>query len=1182
MDPLSITLKSFSSIIPHTSSMSGQDPFSWSVDQVIDQICFTTSSLRASLTIKSNLNLSKLQTSLRDNDIDGESLLSLEDTNVKDDLGISSFGQRREIRKIIQYLRQVSKLYNSSLEASHRDVSKRLLSERESSSEPQPEPQSKKRRIQPLNISTEPVTKPDSFDPNDLSDDWKNFLSRHQEGSDEEILRPYNESDAEKELDSEEDRSLMEEMESEDDQAPPSAPRLATNEIDQVVDEALREYRMTWNNGKRSKKYKQALRRWLQAAKAGTRKPQQYALQRDLHQMRARLSKFRKAITDVTNDYHKIEEVKRNCANLQATVEDCAEKEYYLEVLSSNEPPKKPVEDVQSTTTTDEQVPEGEEILDSSDTEQNLSNSEDAEEVDEVDPMSEDDSGLSLPYDPTDYGWSPRMPTAETEPEHLTTTLPDPFIEAPGEPMVADAQLPYIWPPTSASPLLPDLSDRNNLIFAPETIMSSPPIPLPDRTNPALASSRPESRASESVQTDFSEDDSDLDRLPRLPTSRYRHQGATVDTAITLGSSPARSAAEDIVSDQSLKTPPLNPTTPSKLKLERTPATEKWPDIQATRALKWTEIDDERTALCKIVYRFARQNAVDVLEYIKQFTVLEMPSALHAIIAEVQDQQQDDESHGDDEMDPGLLWLHFFVTFLCKKGFRSIWRVPEAYLDEAYNVASPRVPQFDRLLKPLLQHYISTKTDTLSANASGQYWNQQFKEAGVLPGPKILSPTARLIRDSLLRARLKSDTGIRQRASKSPDLLELDSEIEAEQEAKVTSSIKKRKRVVQQSQEALTQQAADQSRVQEQEQRREMLMNKLQSQEVAVAERKVPINTDPDNVVFLDQHIARRIKEHQITGIQFIWRELIEDSKHQGALLAHTMGLGKTMQVISFLVTLAQCNASSDANIRNLIPQDLRSGKVLVLCPASLVDNWYDEILMWTPSNQKNLLGNVYKGLGSRHIKLRNIELWTAGSGIMIMSYESVRALVDDRKLSRQQRDAMDDALLNGPAIVIGDEAHKMKNAKSSLNKLAQRFRTTSRIALTGSPLNNHLEEYHTMINWIAPGYLGTIIQFRDKYSEPIERGLWEESTRYDRRKSLERLYVLKRDLAPKIDRKGMFFLIHHNHYDLVTDVLFRHLCHCRRYASKDRILHYNHPNRHSAANLLNNDKTYSWWHQER
>ena len=284
----------------------------------------------------------------------------------------------------------------------------------------------------------------------------------------------------------------------------------------------------------------------------------------------------------------------------------------------------------------------------------------------------------------------------------------------------------------------------------------------------------------------------------------------------------------------------------------------------------------------------------------------------------------------------------------------------------------------------------------------------------------------------------------------------------------------------------------------------------------------VPINT-VEPFVYLDQHIARRVKEHQIEGIQFIWRELIMDPKHQGCLLAHTMGLGKTMQVISFLVALAQANQSGNAAITDMIPPHLRnSKKVLVVCPASLVDNWFDEILMWTPPEDPGLLGGIYKISGLRKDKIRKINEWNAAPGILIISYESLKTLLNEKRSSPEDFAALEQSLLEDPCVVIADEAHKLKNAKSTVNKVASSIKTPSRIALTGSPLNNHLEEYHTMINWIAPNYLGTLVQFRDKYSEPIQQGLYADSSRYEKRKSLEKLYVLKRDLAPKIDRKDI------------------------------------------------------------
>jgi SNF2 family DNA or RNA helicase len=92
-----------------------------------------------------------------------------------------------------------------------------------------------------------------------------------------------------------------------------------------------------------------------------------------------------------------------------------------------------------------------------------------------------------------------------------------------------------------------------------------------------------------------------------------------------------------------------------------------------------------------------------------------------------------------------------------------------------------------------------------------------------------------------------------------------------------------------------------------------------------------------------------------------------------------------------------------------------------------------------------------------------------------------------------------------------------VKNANSATSMTTSLFRSRSRIALTGSPLANNVAEYHTMIEWIAPNYLGPAVEFRAKYVEPIQAGLYHDSSAYERRKSLTMLGVLKEDLSPKV-----------------------------------------------------------------
>lgn len=235
---------------------------------------------------------------------------------------------------------------------------------------------------------------------------------------------------------------------------------------------------------------------------------------------------------------------------------------------------------------------------------------------------------------------------------------------------------------------------------------------------------------------------------------------------------------------------------------------------------------------------------------------------------------------------------------------------------------------------------------------------------------------------------------------------------------------------------------------------------------------------------------------------------------------------------ITLLVAIAEAAQSPDPSISSQIPPTLRESKTLILCPPSLIDNWMDELLIWAPPG---LLGEYRKfdsTLRSVEIRLDVIENWYRNGGVLIMGYEMFRKLIHNRA-TRKHRAPLDEddhvqvrkQLLEGPNIIIADEAHKMKNANASITQAAVNFRSRSRIALTGSPLANNIEEYHTMIEWIAPNYLGPIAEFRAKYVEPIQQGLWSESTSYERRRSLKMLGVLREDLAPKVHRADVSVL---------------------------------------------------------
>ncbi|KAJ5921229.1 hypothetical protein N7466_009555 [Penicillium verhagenii] len=281
--------------------------------------------------------------------------------------------------------------------------------------------------------------------------------------------------------------------------------------------------------------------------------------------------------------------------------------------------------------------------------------------------------------------------------------------------------------------------------------------------------------------------------------------------------------------------------------------------------------------------------------------------------------------------------------------------------------------------------------------------------------------------------------------------------------------------------------------------------------------------TFKDPAIYLPPTIGKFIKSHQLAGIQFMWRELCDSGKPQGCLLAHVMGLGKTLQVISLLVTIGEAAASQNPRIKAQVPERLHRSQTIILCPPSLIPNWVKEFECWAPVGHH--LGEIRSvtasGVPNYLERLETVLDWQKNGGVLILSYDLLRNLVNHgvSQLSPEDHKLMKDALLNGPNIVVADEAHKLKSENSAISKVTALFKTKSRIAMTGSPLANNLAEYYQMIDWVAPGYMESMHSFKEKFMDPIQTGLYIDSTEDERRKGLIAMEVLKGVLEPKVQR---------------------------------------------------------------
>ncbi|KAL9579201.1 MAG: hypothetical protein Q9212_005243 [Teloschistes hypoglaucus] len=348
------------------------------------------------------------------------------------------------------------------------------------------------------------------------------------------------------------------------------------------------------------------------------------------------------------------------------------------------------------------------------------------------------------------------------------------------------------------------------------------------------------------------------------------------------------------------------------------------------------------------------------------------------------------------------------------------------------------------------------------------------------------------------------------------------------------NTAKKRKYAITESQEAASIRKKAHQRVEDRERRQDQLKKALKKMgQTEENPSQVVVNLgklDSQDLIYLPDSIGRKIQEHQKEGIRFLWREIIEDhASKQGALLAQTMGLGKTMQVISFLLTVAIAAKSTNENIRDQIPPRLRESKTIIVCPPALIENWEEEFFQWAPDDLNDTIGDIRTVSSAMDLpsRLRTISDWGDDGGVLVIGSSILRDLIGKKpkqgashaRPDEEQRSVVKDIILTGPNVVVVDEAHTAKNPTSQLNKALGQFKTCSRIALTGSPLSNNLTEFYALIEWVAPGYLGEHNEFTYRYEEPIHLGLWGDSSPKEWRLGLKRLELFKREVGPKVHR---------------------------------------------------------------
>ena len=174
-----------------------------------------------------------------------------------------------------------------------------------------------------------------------------------------------------------------------------------------------------------------------------------------------------------------------------------------------------------------------------------------------------------------------------------------------------------------------------------------------------------------------------------------------------------------------------------------------------------------------------------------------------------------------------------------------------------------------------------------------------------------------------------------------------------------------------------------------------------------------------------------------------------------GACLADDMGLGKTVQLLAF-----------ESVWRARRPD---AAPTLLLCPMSLVGNWERESARFAPDLR------VYTHHGSGRERGEGLDARLAVVDIVITTYQTATREIDELASRTWAR-------------VVLDEAQAIKNHLAQSSKAVRRLDAGHRVALTGTPMENRLEELWSVMDFLNPGLLGSAELFRERYARPIER----------------------------------------------------------------------------------------------
>jgi non-specific serine/threonine protein kinase len=272
------------------------------------------------------------------------------------------------------------------------------------------------------------------------------------------------------------------------------------------------------------------------------------------------------------------------------------------------------------------------------------------------------------------------------------------------------------------------------------------------------------------------------------------------------------------------------------------------------------------------------------------------------------------------------------------------------------------------------------------------------------------------------------------------------------------------------------------------------------------------------------------LRPYQQRGVA--WLQMLE-RLGLGACLADDMGLGKTATVLALLQTeRGHRDTATPRGGRRRLSVEPGRGPTLVICPTSVVGNWASEAERFTPGV------SVLVHHGAKRGREATFEKRAVATDLVITTY------------ALATRDRATLANVPWDRIVL-DEAQNVKNPETKQAKAVRSLPARSKIALTGTPVENHLGELWSIMETLNPGLLGSATAFRERFIIPVER--YREEGAVDQLRQLTRPFILRRlktdrsiisDLPEKIEMNVLCNLTREQVtlYQAVVDEMLRRI----------------------------------------